>query len=206
MEPFRTLTGIAAPLLEDDINTDQITPVHRDMHPDYAKLLFQRRRFRADGSEEPGFVLNRPQYRNASILVAGRNFGCGSSREGAVWAMLAVGMRCIVARSFADIYRENCLRNGVLPVVLGAAEADAFEAKVLAVDGARPFTVDLAAQRISCPDGTAIAFDIAASDRMVLLEGLDEIGFSLKHLTEIEAWETRMKTQRSWLQTLERTP
>jgi 3-isopropylmalate/(R)-2-methylmalate dehydratase small subunit len=204
MEPFRSVTGIAAPLLEDDINTDQITPVHRDMHPDYAKLLFQRRRFRADGSEEPGFVLNRPQYRKSAILVAGRNFGCGSSREGAVWAMVAVGMRCIIARSFADIYRENCLRNGVLPLVLGASEADAFEAKVLAVDGAKPFTVDLEAQKISCPDGAAIAFDIAASDRMVLLEGLDEIGFSLKHLGEIESWEARMAKAQGWRQTLER--
>jgi 3-isopropylmalate/(R)-2-methylmalate dehydratase small subunit len=202
MEPFVSLTGVAAPLLEDDINTDQITPVHREMHPDYAKLLFARRRYRADGSEDPAFILNRLQYRQTRILVAGRNFGCGSSREGAVWAMVAVGIRCIIARSFADIYRENCLRNSVLPIVLG--DADSFEAKVIATDGAAPFTVDLRTQKISCPDGSEIAFDIAASDRMVLLEGLDEIGLSLKHQDDIAAWERRMAKDRPWLQQVER--
>jgi 3-isopropylmalate/(R)-2-methylmalate dehydratase small subunit len=202
MEPFVSVTGVAATLLEDDINTDQITPVHREMHPDYAKLLFARRRYRADGSEDPAFILNRPQYRQTRILVAGRNFGCGSSREGAVWAMVAVGIRCIVARSFADIYRENCLRNGVLPIVLG--DADGFEAKVAAADGAAPFTVDLRTQKIRCPDGGEIAFDIAASDRMVLLEGLDEIGLSLKHQDEIAAWERRIAKDRPWLQQVER--
>lgn len=200
MEPFTTLTGVAAPFLLDDINTDQITPVHRELHPDYGKLLFARARRREDDSENPDFVLNRPQFRAAKILVAGRNFGCGSSRESAVWAFVAVGIRCIVARSFSDIYRDNCLKNGVLTVVLPEGEADVFEALVTAVDGKAPFTVDLVTQKIECPNGKQLDFDIPASDRTMLLEGLDDIGLSLKHEAEIAAWETRIARERPWLQ------
>lgn len=197
MTPFETLTGIAAPLLGDDINTDQITPVHRSLHPDYKALLFARAR-----EEDPDFVLNRPQFRAAQILVTGRNFGCGSSREAAVWAMVANGLRCIIARSFADIYRENCLKNGVLPIVLGEGERAAFEAMVVKADGAAPFTVDLHEQRIRCPDGTAIAFEIAAADRMALIEGLDDIGLTMKHEGDIRQWEQRTAGARPWQQTL----
>src|SRR5262249_37252220 len=114
MQPFTSHTGIAVPLLKDDINTDQIAPVQamRALKPDYQALLFMRARQRDDGSEDPDFALNQPQFRNPGILVAGHNFGAGSSREAAVWGMLANGIRVIVARSFADIYRENCLQNG----------------------------------------------------------------------------------------------
>jgi 3-isopropylmalate dehydratase small subunit len=115
--------------------------------------------------------------------------------------MLATGIRCIVARSFADIYRENCLQNGLLPVELGPADAEVFEARVVAADGAFPFTVDLEAQRISGPGGPDLAFEIAAADRMRLLEGLDEIGLTLKHADEIAEWETRMRAAQPWLQT-----
>src|SRR5579863_9091502 len=200
MEPFTTLTGVAVPLLLDDINTDQITPVHRELHPDYGKMLFARARRRADDSEDPDFALNRPQFRAAKILVAGRNFGCGSSRESAVWAFVAVGIRCIVARSFSDIYRDNCLKNGVLTVVLPEGEADAFEALVTAVDGKAPFTVDLVTQKIRCPGDKQLDFDIPAADRTMLLEGLDDIGLSLKHEAEIAAWETRIARERPWQQ------
>lgn len=200
MEPFTTLTGAAAPLLIDDINTDQITPVHREIHPDYGKLLFARSRVREDGSEDPRFVLNRPQFRAAKILVAGRNFGCGSSRESAVWAFVAVGIRCIIARSFSDIYRDNCLKNGVLTVVLPEGEAEAFEALVTEIDGKAPFTVDLAAQKIRCPGGKMLDFEIPASDRTMLLEGLDDIGLTLKHTADIAAWEKRIARERPWLQ------
>jgi 3-isopropylmalate/(R)-2-methylmalate dehydratase small subunit len=201
MQPFTTLTGVAVPLLQDDINTDQITPIHRNMNPDYAELLFLHARKLPDGSDNSDFPLNKPQFRRPSILVTGRNFGCGSSREGAVWAMLATGIRCIVARSFADIYRENCLQNGLLPVELEPADTDAFEARVLAAAGAAPFTVDLQTQRISGPGGPAIAFDMVPADRMRLLEGLDDIGLTLKHAQEIAAWEKRMGGERPWLQT-----
>ncbi len=203
MQPFRAHTGIAMPLLRDDVNTDEIAPLQmaRSLRPDYAELLFRRTRERPDGSLDPNFVLNRPQFRNPGILVTGHNFGCGSSRESAVWGMLAVGIRCIVARSFADIYRENCLQNGLLPIELPPAQADAFEARVVAADGAVPFTVDLEAQCISGPGGAAIGFEIAAADRIRLLEGLDEIGMTLKHDAEIAAWEERMRGARPWWQT-----
>ena len=202
MQPFRTHTGIAVPLLKDDINTDQIAPVQamRDLKPDYKKLLFMRSRQRDDGSEDPDFVLNKPQFRAPGILVTGHNFGAGSSREAAVWGMLANNIRVIVAKSFADIYRENCLQNGLLPVVLGPQDADAFIARVVTANGAAPFTVDLEAQRISGPAGPDIAFDIPAADRMRLLEGLDDIGLTLKHVDDIVAWEKRTAAGQPWLQ------
>jgi 3-isopropylmalate/(R)-2-methylmalate dehydratase small subunit len=203
MQPFRSHTGIAVPLLKDDINTDQIAPVQamRSLKPDYKKLLFMRARTRDDGSEDPDFVLNKPQFRNAGILVAGQNFGAGSSRESAVWGMLANNIRVIVARSFADIYRENCLQNGLLPVVLAPAVAEAFEQRVIAANGTAPFIVDLAKQTISGPGGADIKFDIPAADRTRLLEGLDDIGLTLKHTDEIVAFEKRMAAAQPWLQT-----
>jgi 3-isopropylmalate/(R)-2-methylmalate dehydratase small subunit len=205
MEPFISLAGVAAPLLVDDINTDQITPVHRDLHPDYGKLLFARKRKRADGSDDPEFVLNKPQFKSAKVLVAGRNFGCGSSRESAVWAFVAVGIRCIVARSFADIYRDNCLKNGLLPVTLAGADADKFDALVIKTNGAAPFTVDLRTQTITGPGGEIFKFEIAPEDRTILLEGLDDIGLTLKHAADIAAWEARMQRERPWLQSARRT-
>lgn len=202
MEAFSTLTGVAAPLLEDDLNTDQIMPVSRSkgLKPDYATLLFSRWRYRGDGSEEPDFLINRPQFRATRILVGGNNFGCGSSREGAVWSLIAFGIRCIVARGFADTFRENCLKNGLLPVVLAPGQAAAFEAMVTEVDGSAPFTADLPNQRIQCPDGAEFAFDMVPGERTALLEGLDDIGLTLKHRDEIAGWERRMKSERPWLQ------
>ena len=205
MQPFTSVTGVAVPMLEDDVNTDQIAPVQmaRGLKPDYRALLFLRQRRLSDGSENPDFVLNKRQFRAPAILFTGKNFGCGSSREAAVWGMLATGIRCIIARSFADIYRENCLQNGLLPVELPQAEADAFEARVIASNGAAPFTVDLESQRISGPGGPDIAFDIPAADRMRLLEGLDDIGMTLKHAADIVEWERRMRGEQPWLQTAE---
>jgi 3-isopropylmalate dehydratase small subunit len=202
MQPFTSHTGIAVPLLQDDINTDQVAPVQamRALKPDYKKLLFMRARFHDDGSENPDFVLNKPQFRNPGILVTGNNFGAGSSREAAVWGMLANNIRVIVARSFADIYRENCLQNGLLPVVLRPQDQEPFEQRVIAVNGTAPFTVDLEAQRISGPGGGDLTFDIAAADRMRLLEGLDDIGLTLKHTNEIAAFEKRMAADQPWLQ------
>jgi len=200
MQPFTTVTGIAVPLLRDDIDTDQIAPVHRSLNPDYAALLFQRARKLPDGRDDPDFPLNRPQFRGASILVTGRNFGCGSSRESAVWAMLAAGIRCIVAKSFADLYRENCLQNGLLPVELAPADVDQLAARVVAADGAAPFTVDLLAQRISGAGGADITFDVAPADRIRLVEGLDDIGLTLKHAQDIADWEKRMRDVQPWLQ------
>ena len=203
MQPYSSHTAVAAALLRDDINTDQIAPVMhgRDLKEDYKVTLFYRARRRDDGSEDPDFILNKPQFRDAGILVTGNNFGAGSSRESAVWAMVANNIRVIVAKSFADIYRENCLQNGVLPIVLTAQEADDLTARVVAANGAAPFTVDLVSQRISGPGGAEMPFDIAAADRVRLLEGLDDIGLTLKHMNEIASWEQRIAAAQPWLQT-----
>jgi len=203
MQPFTAHTGIAVPLLKDDINTDQIAPVQsmRNLKPDYKALLFMRARRRDDGSEDPHFVLNRPQFRQPGILVTGHNFGAGSSREAAVWGMLANDIRVIVARSFADIYRENCLQNGLLPIALAAPDAEAFEQRVVAANGSAPFTVDLKTQRITGPGGGDIAFELPPADRMRLLEGLDDIGLTLKHADEIAQWERQAAAAQPWLQT-----
>jgi 3-isopropylmalate dehydratase small subunit len=197
MQPFSKHTGIAAPLLVDDLNTDQIAPVQamRDLNPDYKKLLFMRSR-----AEDPDFFLNKPQFAHTGILVSGNNFGAGSSREAAVWGMLANDIRVIVAKSFADIYRENCLQNGLLPVTLPPDIADVFIARIVAVNGAAPFTVDLQTQTISGPGGPDMTFDIPAADRTRLLEGLDDIGLTLKHTDEIAAFEKRMAASQPWLQ------
>jgi 3-isopropylmalate/(R)-2-methylmalate dehydratase small subunit len=203
MQAFTSHTAVAAPLLKDDVNTDQIAPIlhSRSLKEDYKAMLFHRARRREDGSEDPDFVLNKPQFRNAGILVTGNNFGAGSSRETAVWSMLANNIRVIVAKSFADIYRENCLQNGLLPLVLQLREAEAFAARVIAVDGAAPFTVDLLSQRISGPGGADVAFEVASADRTRLLEGLDDIGLTLKHMDEIVGWEQRAALAQPWLQT-----
>lgn len=202
MEKFSRHTGIAVPLLKDDINTDQIAPLlhSRGLKEDYRAMLFHRARRREDGSENPDFVLNKPQFRSPGLLVTGQNFGAGSSRESAVWSMLANGIRVIVAKSFADIYRENCLQNGLLPIVLGGDQADNFIARVVEVDGNAPFTVDLVGQRISGPGGDDVAFEIAPADRTRLLEGLDDIGLTLKHMDEIMSWERRAQATQPWLQ------
>ena len=203
MQPFKTTTGIAVAMLIDDMNTDQIAPIQmaRQLKPDYGSLLFKRARTNPDGSDND-HILNEPRYRNPAIFVGGRNFACGSSREAAVWCMMGVGVTVIVARSIADIFRENCLQNGVLPIELDDKSADDFEKRVLAVDGSAPFTVDLERQTISGPGGADIAFEISASDKMRLIEGLDDIGFTLKHEAEIKTWETRTAAKLPWRQTL----
>jgi 3-isopropylmalate/(R)-2-methylmalate dehydratase small subunit len=204
MQPFTRHTAIAAPMLRDDINTDQIAPALHSggLKEDYKAMLFHRARRQEDGSENPDFVLNQPQFRAAGILVTGHNFGAGSSRESAVWSMLANDIRVIVAQSFADIYRENCLQNGLLPVVLGPEDAASFAARVVSAAGSAPFTVDLVDQRISGPGGLDIAFDIPGPDRTRLLEGLDDIGLTLKHRDEILNWERDAAAFQPWLQTV----
>ena len=198
MKPFTTLTGIAVPMIEDDINTDQIAPLQlaRGLSPDWGELLFKRQRIHADG-RPTDHVLNRPQYQKPSILVAGRNFGCGSSRESAVWCLTGIGIRCVIARSIADIFRENCIQNGLLPIEL--ANMEAIEAAVLASDGTSSFSVDLPAQIIT-HGHQKWQFEISASDKLRLIEGLDEIGLTMKHEAEIRAFETKMRAQSPWLQ------
>jgi len=204
MQKFTIHSGIAAPLLLDNVNTDQIAPSQhgRELKPDYARMLFRRQRFLDDGRENPDFVLNQDRFRHASILVAGANFGCGSSREAGVWTMTAFGIRCIIARSFSDIYRENCLQNGVLPLVLPEEAIAPFEARVLQADGQAPFSVDLEKQVLSGPHGPDIAFQIDPVFKFKLLRGLDDIGLTLSCDVQIREWEERTTRDLPFLQHL----
>ena len=202
MKAFTRVVGTAIPFLEDDVNTDQIAPIGAGARitEDYAQTLFRHRRLGPDGTEVPDFTFNRPQFRTGAILVSGSNFGCGSSRESAVWTFLAIGVTCIITRSFADMYRENCLQNGILPITLQDAEADQLQAAVVKANGAEPFTVDLVSQEILGPNGLRMTFTISPADRTRLLEGLDDIGLTLKHRAEIEAFEKRMAEHLPWSQ------
>jgi 3-isopropylmalate/(R)-2-methylmalate dehydratase small subunit len=199
MQPFTRIAGPAAPLLRANIDTDviirieRLTGVPREQLGRYA---FEALRYRGDGSEDPDFALNRTNFRNAPILIAGENFGCGSSREGAVWALMAAGLRCVIAESFGDIFYNNCFQNGMLPVVLPAVTVAQLAGE--AADGA-PFTVDLVEQMILSPQGEAITFDIDTQRRQALLDGLDDISLTLKRLPEIVAWQSHDRMGRPWI-------
>lgn len=199
MQAFTTLTGIAAPLPKANVDTDQIIPARflkSISRSGFGKNLFANFRYKEDGSENPDFVLNQAPWREAPILVAGRNFGCGSSREGAVWALLARGIRCVVAESFGDIFHANCFQNGVLPVRL---PADALARARAACTPQAAWEMDLRAQRILLPDGTALAFEVDPLRRTALLEGLDDIGRTLQLHENIDAWQARDRTARPWI-------
>jgi 3-isopropylmalate/(R)-2-methylmalate dehydratase small subunit len=190
-EPFTTLTAIAAPLDMPNVDTDQILParyLRRPRDERYATYGFHDLRFNADGTAQPDFILNRPPFDRAGILVAARNFGVGSSREAAVYALLALGIRCVVAESFGDIFFSNALKNGLLPVRLPEPAVTALRDLILAAPGTA-LTVDLPRNRLSAPDGTAHDFVIPPFSRDCLLRGLDEIGLTLTLLPEIEAFE-----------------
>jgi len=202
MEPFTTLAGIAAPLGLINVDTDMIIPKAHCKRPGrtgFGPHLFNDIRYFPDGTERPDFVLNRPPFRDASILVSGANFGCGSSREAAVWALRDFGIRCIVAPSFAEIFAGNCYQNGMLPLALPEAEVDRLLAELLASD--RPvLTVDLHGQCLTAPDSRRITFVIDSYRRECLLNGLDEIGQTLTHEPDIRAYEQRIGAARRWQQ------
>jgi 3-isopropylmalate dehydratase small subunit len=202
MEKFTQVRGAAAPLLIDNVNTDQIAPVQfmRSLEPDYETALFGRWRMAAPEGEP--FVLDRPRFKRAPILVVGSNFGCGSAREVAVWALVAHGIRCIVARSFSEVFRESTLKNGVLPICLGAADQAAFEQKVIVADGQAAFEVDLVTQKIVCPDGMSFAFDVERNERAALLEGLDDVALTLRHRALIDEREAKIAVEQPWLQSV----
>jgi 3-isopropylmalate/(R)-2-methylmalate dehydratase small subunit len=190
-EPFTTLTAIAAPLDMPNVDTDQILParyLRRPRDERYATYGFHDLRFNPDGTAQPDFILNRPPFDRAGILVAARNFGVGSSREAAVYALLALGIRCVVAESFGDIFFSNALKNGLLPDRLPEPAVTALRDLVLAAPGTA-LTVDLPRNRLSAPDGTSHDFVIPPLSRDCLLRGLDEIGLTLTLLPEIEAFE-----------------
>ena len=200
MDKFTTLTAVAAPLNMINVDTDMIIPkqfLKTIKRTGLGKDLFFEMRYDAEGKENPDFVLNRPAYRKARILIAGANFGCGSSREHAPWAILDFGIKCVIATSFADIFYNNCFKNGILPIALPQSEID----KLLddASRGANAtITVDLEAQEIRGPDGGVIHFDIDPFRKKCLLEGLDDIGFTLTKRDNIAAFEEKTQLSRPW--------
>jgi 3-isopropylmalate/(R)-2-methylmalate dehydratase small subunit len=201
MEAFTTLTAVAAPLDLANVDTDKIIPgrfLRKLRGPGYDKLAFHDIRFNADGSENPDFVLNQAPYRNAKILVAAANFGCGSSREAAVYVMSDFGIRSVIAPSFGDIHYGNELQNGMLPVVLPDAVCATLRAQLQASPGAQ-VSVDLATQTVTGPDGARYTFDIDAGHKERLLKGLDDIGLVMQHIGEIEAFEARHAAAMPWL-------
>ena len=201
MEPLIRLTAVAVPYDEVNVDTDQIVPARflkYERDQGYGRFLFHDRRFQGDGTANPDFVLNRPEYGDARVLVANHNFGCGSSREGAVYALADFGFRCVIAPSFGDIFHNNCLKNGVLPVRLGEEATAALRAKLAANPGSA-LTVDLEAGTVSEPDGTVHRFPVDPFWRRVLLEGLDEMGMTLASLPAIEAFERSYYEEFTWL-------
>ncbi|MEW6237031.1 MAG: 3-isopropylmalate dehydratase small subunit [Candidatus Omnitrophota bacterium] len=193
MKPFTTLTGIVAPLEALNVDTDQIIPkqfLKRIERTGYGEFLFFDWRYREDGELNPDFEPNAPRYQGASILLAKENFGCGSSREHAPWALNNYGFRCILAPSFADIFFNNCFNNGMLPIVLPTKTIDALFGEVRAQEGYR-LTIDLKQQRIVKPDGAELAFSIDPFKKYCLLEGLDAIGLTLEHEEKIAAYEKK---------------
>jgi 3-isopropylmalate/(R)-2-methylmalate dehydratase small subunit len=203
MDKFTTLTGVAAPLDLINVDTDMIIPkqfLKTIARTGLGKNLFDEMRFDTEGREIPDFVLNRPAYRNAQILVTGENFGCGSSREHAPWALLDFGIRCVIAPSFADIFYNNCFKNGILPIVLPQEDVD----KLMddANRGANAVvTIDLESQTIKGPDGGTIAFEVDAFRKHCLLNGLDDIGLTLEKAPAIDAYEARQAAATPWLAT-----
>lgn len=199
MEPFTRITGIAAPLPRINVDTDQIMPLKWCLSiskTGFGKGLFGHWRYRADGSDNVDFVLNQPAYRGAVILVAGANYGCGSSREAAVWGHREFGIRAIVAPSFAAIFQENCFKNGVLPATLPEATVERLLARLAERPGAT-MTVDLVAQTIAGPDGVH-GFTVDPARRAALLEGLDDIGETLRHGEAIAAFQAADRARRPW--------
>ena len=200
MQKFERLTGIAAPLLLENINTDAVIPVPWIVNfgQDLGKGLFGGWRYTLDSAENPAFILNQAPYREACILLAGRNFGCGSSREEAVWALLGFGIRCVIAPSFGDIFFENSFKNGLLPVVL---EPDGVAALAREGAAAHPslLTVDLEACAVGVPGGTRLPFAIQDSRRRALLLGLDEVDLTLARTAEIDRFQTADRSRRPWI-------
>ena len=201
MQKFETLTGVAAPLNIVNIDTDMIIPkqfLKTIKRTGLGKSLFFEMRYTQEGQELPGFVLNKPAYRKSQILVAGDNFGCGSSREHAPWALLDFGIRCVISTSFADIFYNNCFKNGILPIKVSPEDL-----KKLMDDAERgsnaTMTIDLANQEIRGPDGGKVKFDIDPFRKHCLLNGLDDIGLTMEKASAIDSFEKKQAAAQSWL-------
>jgi 3-isopropylmalate/(R)-2-methylmalate dehydratase small subunit len=201
MERFTTLTGIAAPMPLVNIDTDMIIPkqfLKTIARSGLGKNLFDEMRFTQDGAEIPGFVLNQPAYRHAEILIAGDNFGCGSSREHAPWALLDFGIRCVVSTSFADIFYNNCFKNGILPIVMPQNVVEILMSDAQKGANAR-VTVNLEDQTVTTSDGQVFAFEVDAFRKHCLMNGLDDIGLTLEKAASINNYEAKAAIQRPWV-------
>ncbi len=200
MDKFTTLTGIAAPMPMVNVDTDMIIPkqfLKTIKRSGLGVNLFDEMRYDRDGNEIADFVLNQPAYREAQILVAGDNFGCGSSREHAPWAIKDFGITCVIAPSFADIFYNNCFKNGILPIALPQEQVDILMKDAEKGANAR-MTVDLEAQTVTTSDGAVISFEVDAFKKHCLLNGLDDIGLTLEHSAKIDAFEANLKAAQPW--------
>lgn len=203
MEKFSVFRAIAAPLLRENIDTDVIIRIERlvgaSRRSDLGHYAFEAWRYRPDGTENPDFILNREPYRRARILLAGRNFGCGSSREGAVWALAQKGFRAVLAPSFGDIFRNNCFQNGVLPATLPQPTIEVIARQVEAAPEQNQVTVDLTRSVVVAPDGSETSFSIDALRREALLDGLDDIALTMKRQDEIARFQATDRARRPWI-------
>ena len=200
MDKFTKLTGIAAPMPLVNIDTDMIIPkqfLKTIARTGLGKNLFDEMRYTLDGAEIPDFVLNQPAYRKAEIIVAGENFGCGSSREHAPWALLDFGIRCVISTSFADIFYNNCFKNGILPIVMPPEVVDILMADARKGANARQ-SVDLAAQTVTTSDGQVFPFEVDSHRKHCLINGLDDIGLTLEKVTAIDSFEAKAAALRPW--------
>lgn len=201
MEKFQKITGVAAPMPLVNIDTDMIIPkvfLKSIARTGFGKNLFDEMRFNRDGTEIEDFVLNKPQYRNAEILIAGDNFGCGSSREHAPWAIADFGIKCIISTSFADIFYNNSFKNGILPIIMPQEVMDVLMADAEKGSNAR-MTIDLEAQIVTTSDGQEFPFDVDAHKKHCLLEGLDDIGLTMAKKASIDTFEASMQQERPWV-------
>jgi 3-isopropylmalate/(R)-2-methylmalate dehydratase small subunit len=201
MDKFEKITGIAAPMPLVNIDTDMIIPkvfLKTIKRSGLGVNLFDEMRFDRDGNEIVDFVLNKPQYRNTEILVAGDNFGCGSSREHAPWAIKDFGIRCVISTSFADIFFNNCFKNGILPIVLPPEQVDILLQDAEKGENAR-MTVDLEAQTVTTSDGESFAFEVDPFKKHCLLQGLDDIGLTMEKASAIDSFEAQASQDRPWV-------
>jgi 3-isopropylmalate/(R)-2-methylmalate dehydratase small subunit len=206
VETFTVLDGVAVPLRVPNVNTDVLIRIERLTQLAKGQLgpyCFEAWRYDRDGNLLPDFILSQPAYRNASILIAGRNFGCGSSREGAVWALRDMGFRCILAPSFGDIFFNNCFQNGVLAVALAVDVLDDLAGEALESAGGRNFNIDLTTQLITTPSCRTFPFDVDAPRRLALLQGLDEISMTLSRERQIAEYQQRDRLLRPWIYDLD---